>query len=85
MIGNNRVNPRSTPGIRVTYMQRDFSNDMGSNKNSLYNDITDRHWELGFTGMDTSALYTHNETHTRVAHILENNNTEGHADNNSHN
>jgi hypothetical protein len=84
-IGNKRVNARSTPGIRVNYMQRDFSIDMGTNKNSLYNDNTDTHMELGFTGNDNSASFTHNETHTLVVHILENNSIDGNANNNSYN
>ena len=84
MTGNNKVNDRSTPGSRVSCMQRDFSNDMGSNQNRLYNDTTDTHRELGFTGTDARALYIHNANLTGVAHILETNNIEGHANNYNH-
>ena len=82
--GNNKVNARSTPGSRVNYMQRDFSNDMGSNQNRLYNDTTDTHRKLGFTGTDARAQYIHNANLTGVAHILETNNIEGHANNYNH-
>ena len=79
MTGNNKVNAGGTPDGKVIYRQKAVSKDMGSHKNSLYNDITDTRRESGLASRDASTLYPHSETHTGVAYVREANNIEGHA------